>query len=465
MSNLVGHQPEPLSMDSINAEIISVGPVGPEADDLSYIVPCDRLEHVRAHLDKIIKRATKKGMTTLTYEIGTEVIYRPHTVPFHDPFHPEKDHKVVQVECREVTLSAPTLKLEGWSFVGRIEHLKADNGDTVNLVYNAPGTTVPVVYRDRPQLCEHCNTKRWRRDTFIVQHDDGRTKQVGSTCLSDFLGVDAAAFMSWATLLQSFSLRDEDVYDEQGGGNAQSRTWPLWSILRIAAATYLDRGYVSRATAEADYGNMATADLIRSYLCAKHDRDRDALIPTPAPNTQHWIDKGLALAKETEQWLQDLGDDYDALGDYLTNLAVLGKAGYCPWKAIGILGSAVMAYSREQEKKVENVKNFKSCHQGTVKGKVFVENATVILARPFEGMYGSGIIYKFRDAGGNIYLWFASTKSTDLDVGSVINFMATVKKHDIDKFLGGAAVTVVNRLNTDPAAIGRAKKKAAKVST
>lgn len=435
-----------------------------QQEHLSYIVPCDRLDHVRSHLDKIIRRAAKKGLSTLTYKIGTEPHFVPQVIPFHDPFDPDCQSKTVQLECREVTLSAPVLKLAGWFFVGRIEHLKTDDGDVVNIVYNAPGTEVPSKYRERSQTCDHCQHKRYRRDTFIVQHENGETKQVGSTCLSDFLGVDASRFMAWASLIQSFTIKDSDEDWFEASGPRQSRVFGLRWILRVAAATYLDRGYVSRAKSDAGFG-MATADLIRSYITATKQKVRDALIPQPEDNPpgarQHWIDKGTKLTDDTEQWVKDLCErDYDELGDYLSNLAVLGRVGYCPWKAIGILGSAVMAYCREQERNVKNAENLKSEHQGEVKKKVFVENATVIFVRPFEGYYGNGIIYKFRDPDGNLYTWFATTKANDMEVDAVVSFMATVKKHDTDKYLGDAKVTVVNRLNTDPKAIERAKKRA-----
>ena len=67
-------------------------------ENLSYIIPIDRLDHVRKHLDKIIKRAAKKGMSTLSYEVGTEPQFQSIAVPFFDPFEPEKDYKVVQIE-------------------------------------------------------------------------------------------------------------------------------------------------------------------------------------------------------------------------------------------------------------------------------------------------------------------------------------------------------------------------------
>ncbi|HTW80290.1 MAG TPA: UvrD-helicase domain-containing protein [Terracidiphilus sp.] len=48
--------------------------------------------------------------------------------------------------------------------------------------------TVPNAYLDDPEKCEHCNTRRHRNETYILKNDDGGYKQVGSSCLHEFLG-------------------------------------------------------------------------------------------------------------------------------------------------------------------------------------------------------------------------------------------------------------------------------------
>ena len=432
-------------------------------NNLTYIVPCDRLEQVRKHLDRIIKRAIKKGLSELDYSVGTDIIHRPQVVRFYDPLNPHKTHETIQIECREVTLSAPSLKLEGWSFVGRIEHLKDDEGNTVNLVYNAPDTSVPAEYRERDQVCDHCETNRYRKDTFIVKHDNGSTKQVGSTCLSDFLGVDAASFMAWASLIQSFTGCVDDKESNGDGGMRERITYSLPIILNLAAATYLHRGYISRRKADDNpNAGMPTGDVVRCYMAASRRGDTKAcenLIPS-APSAE-WASRGRELSATTEAWVRELPErDWDDLGDYLSNLAVIGRCGYCPEKGVGILVSAVQAYSREQERNAQNAEYQKSEYQGQLKERIVRENVEVILARPTQSSYNNegGMLYKFKDADGNLYIWFASNKSTNLEVGEKVSFVATVKKHEADRYLGGACVTTLNRVNVDPVAVAKAEK-------
>src|SRR5579885_1648950 len=76
----------------------------------------------------------------------------------------------------------------GWNFVATLVH--TDEG---NIVRSVPGYTVPVEFRDKPTWCDHCKCNRVRRDTYIVQHEDGRIMQVGSNCLEDFIGAPANA--------------------------------------------------------------------------------------------------------------------------------------------------------------------------------------------------------------------------------------------------------------------------------
>ena len=52
--------------------------------------------------------------------------------------------------------------------------------------------SVPGVELDgwRPEVseCDHCGTTRRRSATYLVEHEDGSRKQVGSSCMADFLG-------------------------------------------------------------------------------------------------------------------------------------------------------------------------------------------------------------------------------------------------------------------------------------
>jgi hypothetical protein len=83
----------------------------------------------------------------------------------------------------EVAFQGEAPKLNGWSFVGKIE---ADGATAI--VKSIAGQAVPEHYRfSSPSTCEHCGIDRKRNATFVVKNGDSY-KQAGSACLSDFLG-------------------------------------------------------------------------------------------------------------------------------------------------------------------------------------------------------------------------------------------------------------------------------------
>ncbi len=47
-------------------------------------------------------------------------------------------------------------------------------------------------------MCDYCK-KDWivRRDTYIVKNDKGEIRQIGSNCLSDFLGHPNPTRIAW----------------------------------------------------------------------------------------------------------------------------------------------------------------------------------------------------------------------------------------------------------------------------
>lgn len=72
--------------------------------------------------------------------------------------------------------------LEGWEFLGTVHSLGEEA-----VLNAAPGKQIPEEYRTAKPVCDHCETARHRKDTFIVSKD-GQTRRVGRNCLRDFLG-------------------------------------------------------------------------------------------------------------------------------------------------------------------------------------------------------------------------------------------------------------------------------------
>src|SRR5207249_2638558 len=102
-----------------------------------------------------------------------------------------KDRSGWVVEVKRVTtfvvLGAP-LVVAGWEFVATIAW---DSETKLAITRPVPGYDVDLSAHRGSQLCEHCNTNRDRKDTYVIRElDTGVTKQVGRNCLAAFLGID-----------------------------------------------------------------------------------------------------------------------------------------------------------------------------------------------------------------------------------------------------------------------------------
>ena len=191
-----------------------------------YEIPARNLPMLQEKLAEMNKRAAKLGCepTTLTvieeYEVERK---RKRT-----------GHKYM-VKFLKIEVVGQSPKLNGWRLMAAIE--MQDSGE--NMVRNVPGQTVPESYRFTDTHCDHCKTQRYRKEVFILHHDDGRFAQVGRSCIADFLGhvsmENICGRAEWEFALESElkSSGDEDYCGRRGESHEKS---PISSPPRRSAS-------------------------------------------------------------------------------------------------------------------------------------------------------------------------------------------------------------------------------------
>src|SRR5258708_22793012 len=140
-----------------------------------------------AKLSKINERARSHGLagryTCRLGDVTRQPVYLDGGYDAEAPLDPyaRPDHyKVTQ----ELIVEGVAPKIAGWSFLATPSW---DGGVLVTrTVPGFDGRIDPGSVQD--QWCDHCRTRRERYDTYLVQGQDGERKQVGSTCIKDFLG-------------------------------------------------------------------------------------------------------------------------------------------------------------------------------------------------------------------------------------------------------------------------------------
>ena len=392
----------------------------------SFVIPVERVDEVRKQLDKHAARAAKLGFSRLEYVVGEPVVAR----------YGEGDEEV-PYEAVMITADVEEYSLAGWSLVARLEHFVTAEGKRVNIPRLVPGydTLLPQRFRDCGPWCDHCQSHRRRKDTFVVMHEDGTYKQIGRQCVGDFLGQDASSFLARAECVGGFcdALERNEEWSEDFGPRPQ-KLFRIDDVLRAASALIHEHGFTSKAKAE-ELCCSRTSDQVECYL-----------FDTSGKIKINVTDESTELAKHTGAWLQGISKDAD--NDYLRNLKAIAEIGFCPRRSIALLTSAPAAYLREQGKLIEAAKAAAlppSEWVGSIKKREVFKGLTVTTVRSYDSMYGSGWIIKFTRKDGALFLWFASSRQ-GFEPGEVVDVKATVKKHDRDSYSNDAKVTIVNRV-------------------
>lgn len=147
--------------------------------DAQLSMPAYRFDDAVAAVAKLAKKAANRGLPIPTIE---EVSRETRTTDAGDQ------------EWVTVRLLGAAPVCNGWSCVA-VMVPRQEGGEWTADVCTASGVDTDPAWLVAPQRCDHCNTNRRRAFVFVITHEDSTTKQVGKTCLNEYIGADALA--SW----------------------------------------------------------------------------------------------------------------------------------------------------------------------------------------------------------------------------------------------------------------------------
>lgn len=379
-----------------------------------FALTCDKVA-------KINERAAKRGFTGRVVITGERLV-----VTSTDALGFEVTEVFIDAE-----ISGDAPSYNGWTFLARVDAL----GDSFTLA-TAPGVEYVDRSQVRPGHCDHCAASRARRNTYLVRNDEtGEIKNVGSTCIKDFLG--------WTG---SFVFISEDEVTTQAEGFAGSgeRTFSVDTVLAYAYAATRAFGFVSTTA----YDGSST-------------RNRVALgLGLYRPNKKEEADLALlreyaAEAGEKAKTIRDFiaSDAFDGQSTYVGNLKACVAADAITIRQFGILVSAPQAYTRFLETEAERTAREARwaaekaattasdyiAEVGTKKVRV---EGTISAIRYIDGDYGTTVLYTITTPEGNLVKWFASREALGEKEGVEVAIEGTVKAHDEYK---GTKSTVLTR--------------------
>ena len=360
---------------------------------------------IQSRIEKLNRRAAKLGLAPLTLTVHNER---------------ETEYEGEYYSVVDITISGEELKLNGWSFVGTLEH---DEDTTIIRALPSFGAEHDLsAYRTAsPDHCDHCGYKRRRNDTYLVANDEGEIKQVGSSCLKDFTGHGSPeAIARWIE-----SLADLIDYASNGGSGERGETRiDTVGFMANAAAMIREHGFTSKGKAWETGETPTSQQTINNILDLRAKKDW-AIAPT---------DGDIAVAEATVAWARNL-TERELENDYLYNVFAVLIKDSIRWRQAGIAASAIAAYKRDLAQR-EAAK-----HSGGFIGEVgatITGHITVSDIRNNVGQFMSTLITMKSDSGDTIK-WFASN-DPGWQVGEDFNIKAKVKRHEAHDRFGNATL-------------------------
>lgn len=372
-----------------------------------FNIPACNLEILEKKMARLNKKAVRAGTTPITL---TKV---SKTVEKNDDGSVDVFHQIV--------VEGETPKIAGWDFLARLDH-NCDPTGASNLVYVMPGQTCPDNYRTAQADCDHCGYKRSRRNTYVLRNEAGELKQVGHTCVRDFIGIDPAKVAAQAERIVSIMKAAQAAEDAGTFGVPYDRRHiDLVSYLTFVANAVRTVGWVSGKEAFESGGekcssaNAAITDMWQTDARYKVNPSFDD-VETAIEAVKY------ALTLERSK------------SDYNHNIVTIATTGYIDFKASGLAASIIRIYDLHIQREAEKAAApdlSKSDHVGDLKDRITGE-VTVIGKKHGEGNYGPWTMIRMVTKNqGNVLVTFATGMNFDPSIGDEIKIKGTVKKHDV----------------------------------
>ena len=307
-----------------------------------------------------------------------------------------------------------TARVNGWEFIATIQHEKP-----FNIIRSfRPDVQIPDKYYTADTYCEHCNTKRNRKDTYIIHNaETGEFKQVGKSCLKEFtkgLSAEAVtAYISWFDTL---------IEGEQPTPGFK----PYFSVLEVlqfAVEAVRLYGY-TKAFSE----GISTQHIVREQMFKQIGWQKRA--------EEDGFDADRVENKEKAErilaWVASLENKFG----YNTNLKAACLKDYCENRDFGLICSSVVAYDRDLERKTRlatlKQDEKSSSWVGTEGQRIELPELQVKLLTSWDTQFGYTYLYKFTDTNGNIFTWKTGKwlgDSDEITEITKVSLRGTIKGH------------------------------------
>ena len=398
----------------------------------TFTIPACRLDAVEKLVARFARKAAKLGLDAPAITSREEfsrfwILNRSGDIvagPWDGlPACVRDDANLRELEMVRLEVAGERPVIAGWRFAAVLERTEGGM-----LLRKSPyfETELPHEFRTAVSECQHCQTRRARKETFVLHGvESGAWMQVGRQCLQDFLAnANPAAWLSAYEFERAITELCSEPEDGWGGFGAPVVVTSVF--VACAFAVCRTEGYLpaSRATMRTPTGMY-----VANALGSQEREVRDAMLDLVTDRDREHAAAALA-------WIADVDASGD--NDFMHNLRVVAA---CPTvRRANMLASLVPAFDRDLSRKVEVSVKLNEHLPGAAPKSKFCETLTVVRKSVYEHDHGWTSKISFEDSAGRLVFW--STSSSDLMVGDVVTLRGTVK--ELGEF-NGRLQTVVTR--------------------
>lgn len=373
------------------------------------------LDNLNSKLAELNKKLSRIGGTPATLTVERKYTTRIDVSSKWD----RRYTQTIEVPAWDVMIDYEIFKICDFTLIGTIDHKE-------NLVHTAPDQQMPSHYRSRGAHCDHCHTDRERNLTIIIRKDNGAYMQLGTSCLSQYVGIDAASILAMSDAANFAATLFDEMEDDAPTKHSRGE-YALIDYMTAVTAAVEKFGFISKSNAGC--GESPTSETALDTLLNKEFK------PT---------EKQIRQAQIIIDWM--LSIDPHSANDYMLNLRQIANNGFCTRRSIGYAASAIAAYNRSQEEKAQPAEST-SQYVGTIGKRQSFTNLTVQRVFSSFSAYGARHMHIMTDENGSVIVWTA-TNGTQLEEGDQISGKATPEKHDDYK---GTKQTTVKRFTIEEA--------------
>ena len=341
---------------------------------------------------------------------------------------PNGTNKIIKVERLPVTIEGSSPKIEGWTFIAKIDHTESNN-----VVIDFTNSNVHDTYKDVECNCEHCNIKRSRNSTFIVKNEETqKIMQVGSSCLKDFLGhknpEKVLEFYSWVKNIPSSGNEEVEMREVVRIDTVDA--------IALCVGSILEFGFKPKSS----YGLSTSEDASGIFFDINFNLNPTRIAYAKKRYTEYTTSEKVKeiVSFVKDSYIKELSEKEGKNSFENTVLSILQMDSFKP-QYMGYVAAGINAAIKN---KIEAKEVSKKSNEWVGKvGEKSQFSVTVVNKSGFDSQFGYTVIYIMETAEGNQVTWFTNGNAS-FNVEDKLSFIATVKEH---KEFKGRKQTVITR--------------------